>query len=88
MGPQWLRDLLTAQGSKAKIAIWVRAAQSEERNDTKGGQQLAHPVPHRGNLTSSSFVSESQMGGFCHAPLCGLAPSRPDFLCGLSGKDV
>jgi hypothetical protein len=51
--------LLIAQGPKAKPARWVRAAQSEGRSDTKGGQQLTHPVPHRGNPASSSFVSES-----------------------------
>jgi hypothetical protein len=29
--------------------------------------------------TSSSFVSQSQPGGFLHTPLCGLAPSRSGF---------
>jgi hypothetical protein len=35
--------------------------------------------PHRGDTVPSSFVSESQSGGFLHAPPCGLAPSRPIF---------
>jgi hypothetical protein len=51
-----------AQGSKAKFASGVRDAQSnqsEGRCNTKGGKQLAHPEPYRGNPTSSSFVSES-----------------------------
>jgi hypothetical protein len=34
---------------------------------------------HRGDLTSSCFVSESQLEGFLHAPLFGLASSRPGF---------
>jgi hypothetical protein len=33
----------------------------------------------RGDLTSSSFVSESRPSGFLHAPSCGLASSRPGF---------
>jgi hypothetical protein len=28
-------------------------------------------MPHHGNPTSTSFVSESKMGGFRHAPPCG-----------------
>jgi hypothetical protein len=38
---------------------------------------LAHPVPHRGDPTSSSFISESRPGDFLHAPSCGLASNRP-----------
>jgi hypothetical protein len=56
------------------------AAPSKQRKgqrDTKGGQQLAWPRPHRGGLTSSSFVSESRSGGFLHTPSCGLASSHP-----------
>jgi hypothetical protein len=53
-----------------------------------GGLQRARLVPHRGNLGSSNFVSESQMGGFHHAPLAGLTSSRLDILCGLSRKDA
>jgi hypothetical protein len=36
--------------------------------------------PHRRDPASSSFISESQPGGFLHAPpLCGLASSHPSF---------
>jgi hypothetical protein len=35
----------------------------------KGGYQLAHQEPHQGDLTLSSFVSESGLGDFLHAPL-------------------
>jgi hypothetical protein len=35
--------------------------------------------PHRGDLTSSSFVSESRLGGFLPTPPCGLASSRSGF---------
>jgi hypothetical protein len=55
----WGGGLLTAQGSKAKPARRVRAAQSEGQSNRKGGQQLVHLVPHRGNPVSSNFVSES-----------------------------
>jgi hypothetical protein len=68
-----------AQGSKAKLAKRLRADQSEGRSDTKGGQQLAHPVPHRRDPTFSSFISGSRSAGFLHAPPCGLAPSHPGF---------
>jgi hypothetical protein len=71
-----------AQGSKAKPTSHVRAAQSnqsEGRSDTMDGQQLTHLEAHRGDTTSSSFVSESQPGGFLYAPSCGLAPSHPGF---------
>jgi hypothetical protein len=67
-----LCGLAIVQGSKAKPASWVRASsseQSERQSDTKGGQQLARPRPHRGGPTSSSFVYESRLGGFLHAPL-------------------
>jgi hypothetical protein len=33
--------------------------------------------PHRGDPASSSFVFESRLGGFLHAPLCALASSCP-----------
>jgi hypothetical protein len=52
----------------------VRAAQSnqsEGRSDTKGGQQLVHPAPHRGDLASSSFIYES-----CPFGWAGIEPFR------------
>jgi hypothetical protein len=63
MGPTIVVGSAKAQGSKAK----------------PGGQQLVHPVPHRGALASSSFVSESRPSGFLHALSCGLVSSRPGF---------
>jgi hypothetical protein len=38
-----------------------------------------HLELHRGDPASSSFISESQPGGLLHAPLRGLALSRPSF---------
>jgi hypothetical protein len=35
--------------------------------------------PHRGDPTSSSFISEFRSGGFLHAPPCGMASSPPGF---------
>jgi hypothetical protein len=64
----------------------VRAAQSnqgEGQSNTKGDQQLAQLVPHRGGLVSSSFISESQPRGFLHAPSSRLALSCPGFSLGL-----
>jgi hypothetical protein len=61
--PKWAPMIVVgsakAQGLKAKLTNQVRAAQSnqrKERSNTKDGQQLVHPVPHRGDLTSSSFI--------------------------------
>jgi hypothetical protein len=82
IGPTIVVGSAKTQGSKAKPVSRVRATQSnqrEEPSDTKCGQQLVHSVPHRGDLASSSFVFESRPGGFLHAPLCGLAPSRLGF---------
>jgi hypothetical protein len=81
-GPHDYRGPAKAQGSKAKPTSRVSATQSKQsvgQSDTKGGQQLAHPGPHRGDPTSSSFVSKSRLGGFLHAPQCGLASSCPCF---------
>jgi hypothetical protein len=36
--------------------------------------------PIKGDMASSSIISESWQGGFLHTPPCGLAPSRPGFL--------
>jgi hypothetical protein len=33
-------------------------------------------MAHRGDPTPLGFVSESRLGGFLHAPLCGLAFSH------------
>jgi hypothetical protein len=90
-GPTIAVGFATAQGLKAKPADRVRATQSnlsERLSDTKGGQQLEHLEPHRGDPASSTFISESQPEGFILAPSCGVASRRPDFLLGLPGKDV
>jgi hypothetical protein len=86
MGPMISVGSTKAQGSKAKPASQVRATQSNHskgQSDKKGGQQLVHLEPHRGDPTSSSIISQSQLGGFLHVPPCGLAPSHP----GLLAKD-
>jgi hypothetical protein len=49
IGPYDCQGACNVQGSKAKHACQVRAAQSnqsEGRSDTKGGQHLAHSGPH------------------------------------------
>jgi hypothetical protein len=82
MGPTTTVRSAKAQGLKAKPASRVKPAQSnqsEGQSEIKGGQQLVHPEPHRGDPTSSSFVSESRAGSFLHTPSCGLAPRCLDF---------
>jgi hypothetical protein len=38
---------------------------------------MAHPEPHRGDPAPSSFLFESRLGGFLHAPLwAGIESSR------------
>jgi hypothetical protein len=57
---------------KGETHQWVRAAQSnqsEGRSDTKGGYQLAHLEPHRGDPALSSFISESGLEDFLHTHL-------------------
>jgi hypothetical protein len=81
-GPHNCRGPAKAHGSKVKPTSWVSAIKSkhsEGRSNTKGGQQLVHTGPHRGDPMFSSFVSESQLGDFLHAPSCGLACSRLSF---------
>jgi hypothetical protein len=71
-----------AQGSKVKPARRVKAAQNDQskgQSDTKGGPQLEHLGPHRGDPTSSTFVSESRLRGFLHAPPYWLALSPLGF---------
>jgi hypothetical protein len=71
-GPIIVVGSAKAQGLKAKTASRVKAAQSnqsEGQSNTRGGQQLVHPEPYRGDPTSSSFISESQPRGFLHT-LC------------------
>jgi hypothetical protein len=74
------RGPTNAKGSKAKPAKHVRDSQSNQskgRSDTRGGHQLAHPEPHRGDPVLSRIVSESRSGGFLHTPLWAtIEPSR------------
>jgi hypothetical protein len=59
MAPMIVMVSAKDQGSKAKPVESGQSNQSLGRSDTKGGQQLEHPVPHRGDPTSSSFISMS-----------------------------
>jgi hypothetical protein len=66
------RGVCESSGFEGETCQWVRATQSnqsEGRSDTKGGYQLAHSEPHRGDPTPSTFVSEFGPGDFLHAPL-------------------
>jgi hypothetical protein len=81
-GPMIAEGPAIAQGSKAKPTSRARVAQSKQsegQSDKWGGQQLAFSKTHQGDTTLSSFISDSQLGGFLHAPPCGMAPSRPGF---------
>jgi hypothetical protein len=46
-----------------------RATSTRDKTTQRMSNILAHPTPHQGDPTSSSFVSESRLGGFIHAPL-------------------
>jgi hypothetical protein len=81
-GPHDYRGGLQRSGFQGEIrqsGLTYQSNQSEGRSDIKGGQHLAHLGPHRGDSTSSSFIYESQLRGFLHAPLCGLSLSRLSF---------
>jgi hypothetical protein len=52
MGPTIIMGSTKAQGLEAKPTSRVRATQSNEskgRSNTKGGQQMVHSEPHRGD---------------------------------------
>jgi hypothetical protein len=79
MGPTIAKGSTKAQGSKAKPASRVRATQSnqsEGRSDTKGGQQLVHSEPHRGNPhPQASYLSSDQEVSFMALCVAGAEPS-------------
>jgi hypothetical protein len=54
-----------------------RANRARDKETQRKASSWRYPGPHRGNPVSSSFVSESWLGGFLHSPLCGLASSCP-----------
>jgi hypothetical protein len=61
-----------AEGSKAKPVNGSEPPKTTRARDEATQRManiLAHSVPHRGDLASSSFVSESRPGDFLHAPL-------------------
>jgi hypothetical protein len=77
-----------AQGSKAKPVNGSEPPKTTRARDEATQRManiLAHSVPHRGDLTSSSFVSEFRLRGFLHVPLWA---ARSGFLHGLPRKDV
>jgi hypothetical protein len=72
MGPTFAMGSTKAQGSKTKFINGSeppRATRARDEVTQRMANILAHPVPHRGDPASSSFVSESTLGGFFHAPL-------------------
>jgi hypothetical protein len=71
-GPTFAMGSAKAQGSKTKFINGSeppRATRVRDEATQRMANILAHPVPHRGDPASSSFVSESTLGGFFHAPL-------------------
>jgi hypothetical protein len=72
MGPTIAVGSAKAQGSKAKLVDRSeppRATRARDEATQRMANILVHPAPHRGDLASSSFVSESRLGVFLHAPL-------------------
>jgi hypothetical protein len=61
-----------AQGSKAKLVYdseLPRATRVRDKAIQRIANILAHPMPHRGDPTSSTLAFESRLGGFLHAPM-------------------
>jgi hypothetical protein len=90
MGPMIAVGSTKAQGSKVKPVSGLeppRATRARDEATERMANILVQPVPHRGDPTSSSFISDSTSGGFLHT-LFGLASSCLSFLCGLLGKEA
>jgi hypothetical protein len=72
MGPTIVMGSMNAQGSKAGPVDGSEPPSATRARDEATQRMtniVAQPVPHRGDLASSSFVSESRLEGFLHAPL-------------------
>jgi hypothetical protein len=72
MGPMIVMGSVKAQGLKAKPidgSELPRATRARDKATQRVANILAHPVPHLGDPSSSSIVSESRSRGFLHAPL-------------------
>jgi hypothetical protein len=88
IGPMIAVRSAKAQGLKAKPINGVeppRATRARDKSTKRMVNILVHPVPHRGDPASSSFLSESRLRGFLHVPLWA---AHSCFLHGLPGKDV
>jgi hypothetical protein len=69
MGPMIVMGSAKAPSSKVKPINGSeppRATRTRDETTQRMANILAHPVPHRGDMTSSCFVSESRPGGFLH----------------------
>jgi hypothetical protein len=80
MGPMIAMDLLELRVPRQNPPVGSTPPRAHRMRD-KATQRVAsnqrYLGPHREDPTSSSFVSESRLGGFCHTPPFGLASSRP-----------
>jgi hypothetical protein len=72
MGPMIAVGSAKAQASKPKPINGSdppRATRARDEATKRMVNILAQPVHHQGDMASSSFVLESRLGGFLHAPL-------------------
>jgi hypothetical protein len=72
MGPMIAMGSAKAQGSKVKPIYGSelpKATRARDEATQRMANILAHPVSHRGDPTSSSFVSKYRPGSFLHTPM-------------------
>jgi hypothetical protein len=70
-GPMIVVGSTKAQDSKVKLVYGSeppRATRARDKATQRMADILTHPVPHQGDPASSSFISESRLGGFLHTP--------------------
>jgi hypothetical protein len=72
MGPMIAMGSAKAQDSKVKLINGLeppRETRARDEVTQRMANILMHPVPHRGDPMSLSFVSMSRLGGLLHTPL-------------------
>jgi hypothetical protein len=75
--------LIELRVQRQNLLVWSappRANRVRDKETQRMANSWCYPGPHQGGPTSSSFISESWLGGFLHTPPCGLASSHPGSL--------
>jgi hypothetical protein len=72
IGPMIVVGSAKDKGSKAKLIYGSeppRATRAWDEATQRMDNIFVHLVPHREDPVSTSFISESRLGGFLHAPM-------------------